>query len=122
MSAGNTKTRLRRRGNLLFAAIILLAAAVLYGAFRVSADKAHLTARIDFGDGITETIPLDADRDYYYEVGEYVVHLQVRDGAIAFLDSRCPDHVCEHFGWLKEEGAWAACVPAGVYVEVQPAE
>ena len=58
--------------------------------------------------------------DYLYEVGGYVVHLQVKDGAVAFQDSQCPDHVCEQFGWLSEEGAWAACVPAGVYVQLAP--
>ena len=77
---------------------------------------------LDFGDGITETIPLDEDHDYLYDVGDYIVHLQVKDGAIAFLDSQCPDHVCEQFGWLSEQDAWAACVPAGVYVTVQAAE
>ena len=60
------------------------------------------------------------DHDYLYEVGDYVVHLQVKEGAIAFLDSQCPDHVCEQFGWLDKDGAWAACVPAGVYVVVEP--
>ena len=76
-------------------------------------------ATVDFGDGITETLPLDTDHDYVYDVGNYVVHLQVKDGAIAFLDSQCPDHVCEQFGWLAKDGAWAACIPAGVYVVVE---
>ena len=39
---------------------------------------------------------------------------------ISFQDSQCPDHVCEQFGQLSEEGAWAACVPAGVYVQLAP--
>ena len=81
-----------------------------------------LQATVDFGDGITETLPLDTAHDYLYDVGNYVVHLQVKDGAIAFLDSQCPDHVCEQFDWLSEQDAWAACVPAGVYVTVQAAE
>lgn len=79
-----------------------------------------LQAVVDFGDGVTETLPLAQDHDYLYEVGDYIVHLQVKDGAIAFLDSQCPDHVCEQFGWLDKDGAWAACVPAGVYVVVEP--
>ena len=58
-----------------------------------------------------ETLPLDTDHDYLYDVGNYVVHLQVKDGAIAFLDSQCPDHVCEQFGWLDKDGAWAALRP-----------
>ena len=73
-----------------------------------------------FGGGITEVLPLDKDYDYLYDVGSYVVHLQVKDGTISFQDSQCPDHVCEQFGQLSEEGAWAACVPAGVYVKLAP--
>ena len=67
-------------------------------------------------------LPLDTDYDYYYQVDGYIVHLQVRDGAVAFLDSQCPDHVCEAFGWLSEPGQWASCVPAGVMVTVEPAQ
>ena len=109
--------------NLIFAAVVLAAAALLFVLYRANAPKAEpLVAVVDFGDGITETIPLDEDHDYLYDVGDYIVHLQVKDGAVAFLDSQCPDHVCEQFGWLSEQDAWAACVPAGVYVTVQAAE
>ena len=108
--------------NLLFALAVLAAAALLLAVYRAQAPQAEaLEAVVDFGDGITETLPLEEDHDYLYEVGGYVVHLQVKDGAIAFLDSQCPDHVCEQFGWLREEDAWAACVPAGVYVQVKKA-
>ena len=107
--------------NLIFAAVVLAAAALLFVLYRANAPKAEpLVAVVDFGDGITETIPLDEDHDYLYDVGDYIVHLQVKDEAIAFLDSQCPDHVCEQFGWLDKDGAWAACVPAGVYVVVEP--
>ena len=106
--------------NLIFAAVVLAAAALLFVLYRANAPKAEpLVAVVDFGDGITEVLPLDKDYDYLYDVGSYVVHLQVKDGTISFQDSQCPDHVCEKFGQLSEEGAWAACVPAGVYVVVE---
>ena len=101
-TASGSRKRKPWMKNLIFALVVLVLAAALY-----------------FGDGITETLPLDTDHDYLYDVGDYVVHLQVKDGAIAFLDSQCPDHVCEQFGWLDKDGAWAACVPAGVYVVVE---
>ena len=108
--------------NLLFALVVLALAAGIFFAVRVMhPDKGSgLQAVVDFGDGITETLPLAQEHDYLYDVGDYIVHLQVKDGAIAFLDSQCPDHVCEQFGWLDKDGAWAACVPAGVYVVVEP--
>lgn len=113
-------TRLQK--NLLFAAVLLLAAGLLFVAFRSRKTQEPLVAVVDFGDGITETIPLDKDYDCLYEVGGYLVHLQVKDGAIAFQDSQCPDHVCEQFGWLSQKDAWAACVPAGVYVQLYAAD
>ena len=111
-------TRLQK--NLLFAAVLLLVAVVLFWALRGRKQGEALVAVADFGDGITEVLPLDKDYDYLYDVGSYVVHLQVKDGTISFQDSQCPDHVCEQFGRLSEEGAWAACVPAGVYVQLAP--
>lgn len=116
--AGSAPRGPRWRVNLVFAAVVLAAAGLLFWALRPG-QGAALVAVADFGDGITERISLKTDYDYLYDVGDYVVHLQVRDGAIAFLDSQCPDHVCEQFGWLREEGAWAACVPAGVYLTLE---
>lgn len=107
--------------NLAFAAAVLLAAGGLWLALG-RRDGPAVCASADFGMGVIEQIPLDADYDYFYEVGGYVVHLQVRDGAIAFLDSQCPDHVCEDFGWLSRPGQWACCVPAGVFVTIEETE
>ena len=123
-TASGSRKRKPWRKNLIFALVVLVLAAALYFGVRAahSGKGGGLQAVVDFGDGITETIPLDEDHDYLYDVGDYIVHLQVKDGAIAFLDSQCPDHVCEQFGWLSEQDAWAACVPAGVYVTVQAAE
>lgn len=119
-STGKGAKRLSWKANLLFAAVILTAAALLVFLLRPRSKAEPLAAVVDFGDGITEVLPLDKDYDYLYDVGSYVVHLQVKDGTISFQDSQCPDHVCEQFGQLSEEGAWAACVPAGVYVKLAP--
>lgn len=109
--------------NLIFAVVVLLIAGIAFFAIRKKPEtETKLVALVDFGDGITEMLPLDEDYDYLYDVGDYVVHIQVKDGAAAFLDSQCPDHVCEQFGWLSEEDAWAACVPAGVYLRIVPAD
>ena len=91
--------------NLIFALVVLAVAAALYFGWRAARGSkgTGLEAVVDFGSGASETLSLD------------------EDGAIAFLDSQCPDHICEQFGWLDKDGAWAACVPAGVYVVVQEA-
>ena len=58
-------TRLQK--NLLFAAVLLLAAVVLFWALRGRKQGEALVAVADFGDGVTETIPLDKDYDYLYD-------------------------------------------------------
>ena len=121
MSSRPCAKRRRLIVNAAFAAAVLLAAGLAWWALRRSSGPA-LYARADFGMGAVEMLPLDTDYDYYYQVDGYIVHLQVRDGAVAFLDSQCPDHVCEDFGWLSQPGQWASCVPAGVMVTVEPAQ
>ena len=49
----------------------------------------------------------------------YTVHLHVENGGIAFVNSPCPDHLCEGFGRLKAQGDWAACMPARASLTIQ---
>lgn len=66
-----------------------------------------------------QTIRLDRDGEYLIEGGALPVTLEVQNGAIRFINSVCPDHDCEGFGWLRRDGDWALCAPAGVQVWVE---
>ena len=44
------------------------------------------------------------------------VTLEVKDGQIRFINSICPDHLCEGFGFISMEDESAICMPAGVAV------
>ena len=68
-------------------------------------------AQLDYTGG-QMTFALDRDATYDIVSGDYTIHLQVQNGAIRFVDSPCPDHLCENFGWLSRAGDWAACLPA----------
>ena len=110
--------------NLLFAAVILLAAGALFLLRGAGRDRdAPLQARLIYGDGNASLdLPLDADGVYDVDTGYLTVHVEIRDGAARFIDSPCPDHVCEDFGWLSQPGQWACCVPAGVFVTIEETE
>ena len=109
--------------NLLFTAAVLLLAGVLLAVqhFTRPAPAQTPTALLQYGrNGEYEMrIPLDEDNDYYVPTGPYTIHLLVENGQIAFIDSPCPDHVCEGFGWLKNPGDWAACLPAYAMLTVE---
>ena len=106
--------RLSWKANLLFAAVILTAAALLVFLLRPRSKGGTAGSSRGFRRRHHEVLPLDKDYDYLYDVGSYVVHLQVKDGTISFQDSQCPDHVCEQFGQLSEEGAWRPASCRGV--------
>lgn len=90
--------------NVIFALVVLALAAGIFLAVRAQhpAKGSGLQAVVDFGDGVTETLPLAQDHDYLYEVGDYIVHLQVKDGAIAFWTvSARTMSVSNSAGWTR---------------------
>ena len=58
--------------NVLFALVVLVLAAVIFIAVRVlhPNEGSGLQAVVDFGSGVSETLPLDKDHDYLYDVGD----------------------------------------------------
>ncbi len=69
--------------------------------------------------GKTERIEIDLSVDDTYHIeAAYPVTLVVKDGKISFQDSKCPDHLCEGFGWLSYDSDFASCLPAGVVVSI----
>lgn len=58
--------------------------------------------------------------------GAYIIELdssppsviQVRRGAIGYIESACPDKLCVHTGMLTRRGQTAACLPAKTVITV----
>lgn len=108
--------------NLIFAAVILLVAAVLFALRAARPQSAALAAQLIYGDENTVLdIPLDEERTYDIDTGYYTVHIEVKDGAARFIDSPCPDHICEGFGWISQEDQTATCLPARAVLTIVPA-
>ena len=103
------------RQNLIFLACVLAAAAALLAWRQAGRGGAGTAALLQYGEGEQRQelrLPLDRDGDYEIDTGRCTIHLRVRDGGVAFVDSPCPDHLCEGFGTLRRAGDWAACLPA----------
>ena len=81
----------------------------------------RLRAELIYGDNnTTMNLPLDMDETYDVDTGYYTVHIQIKDGAARFVDSPCPDHICEGFGWLSNEDQTATCLPARAVLTIVP--
>ena len=80
-----------------------------------------LRAELIYGDNnTTMNLPLDKNDTYDVDTGYYTVHIEIKDGAARFVDSPCPDHICEHYGWLREEDQTATCLPARAVLTIVP--
>lgn len=65
---------------------------------------------------------LNTTEDEVISLEEYVHHpvsLEVKSGAVRFLESDCPDKICVNTGFLREDGDLASCLPNKVIVTVE---
>ncbi len=112
------------RRNLIFTLAVLALAAGLFLAQRlVLLPRTGAPAAVLRYGEPAETLRIDLTRDQVYDIdtGFYTVHLRVEGGTVAFVDSPCPDHLCEGFGRLKAVGDWAACLPARAALSIEEA-
>lgn len=103
--------------NILFALGVLLCAAALLAARGARRDGG--AARVSIAGGETLSLALGEDGVFSIEGGRLPVTLEVSGGRVRFIDSRCPDHICEGYGWLSHAQEQAVCMPAGVVVSVE---
>ena len=109
--------------NLIFVLAVLAIAGVLFALRAAHATGSALEAELIYGDANTVLdIPLTKNATYDVDTGYLTVHIQVQDGAARFVDSPCPDHICESFGWLSNEDQTATCLPARAVLTIVPAD
>ena len=73
---------------------------------------------IYLGGFMIKSVPLNVDQVFSVAERPGVV-FEVRDGAIAFIESNCPDQVCVHAGFLSSPWHFAACLPNLLLLSVQ---
>ncbi|MGN1318166.1 MAG: NusG domain II-containing protein [Lachnospirales bacterium] len=67
-------------------------------------------AEILYNNKVIMTVKLD--RDYTFSPDGFPdVVFKVEKGAIAFVESDCPDKICVHTGFINKTGQSAVCLP-----------
>lgn len=77
-------------------------------------------AEIYLGNDVIKRVPLNEDQIFSVPQRPGVV-FEVRDGAIAFIESDCPDQVCVHTGFVDVFWRFAACLPNVLLLIVEEA-
>lgn len=109
----------RRRDVLVVGALLLVGLIGLaVPLMRPAGALAVITVAVPEGESLVQQVRLGRDQVIDVVGAPFPVTLEVKDGGIRFVHSQCPDHRCEDFGWLRREGDWALCAPAGVMVRI----
>ena len=90
-------------------AALLALAALTFLLGRTDAEMVS-TAHVLQNGHIIEIIDLSMDGDIVLE-SLPDVRFSVRGGAVAFVESDCPDQICVRSGFLNRPGQMAACLP-----------
>ena len=111
------KEPLFRKKELLILAVLSL---VLLGVIlipRLFQSGEGVKAVVTYNGEVIAEIPLDEPNTYTIE-GDLTATLVVENGKIRFVNSRCPDKICEAFGWIGSPGESAICAPAKLAVQI----
>jgi len=98
---------INKRDILLFVGLVAIA---LLAAWALQDRNTGGVARISIDGQILLEVKLSQDKIIVLESLENV-NFQVKDGAIAFVKSDCPDQICVRSGFLSRQGQMAACLP-----------
>jgi hypothetical protein len=74
-------------------------------------------AEILYDGTVVQTVLLNRNGRFSLKQDETVQFL-IEDGTIGFIDSTCPDHICERTGMLSKSGETAICLPKKVILRI----
>ena len=117
-------THTRKRALIWLALAALLLAALGWMLRPQEGTGERIIATISVGDQTVRTVDLTAAGDQEFTILEETglpITFQVRDHAIRFLSSDCPDKVCVNTGFLRNDLDVASCLPnrTSLFVSVQ---
>lgn len=111
--------RLLKKSDLLIIGIILVicAGALLWMSF--GGETGDVNAIISYQGETVKTIPLNTASDGIFRLEENPkVGFQIKDHRIRFIETECPDHLCENVGYIDRSGQTAICLPNRVTLEI----
>ena len=110
--------------DLLLIFVLLLLSAVMGGFFLLQ-DSDHNIAALSIDGRYVELFDLKKEENQLIDLREKYdvpVILEIRDGAICFRESVCPDHLCENYGYISRVTETAVCMPNRTVLTIHSAK
>ena len=115
------KRKLYNKSDLIIFAALILIAAVFYIYTTYGHGTGNTVCEIKVDGKTVKTIDLSdkSKHDYELELAQNNhIHFKVKDNAIAFISSDCPDKICVNTGYISSAGQSAVCLPNRVSIHI----
>ena len=103
----------RKKDIAVICAVLLLALAAFLAPKLLRPDGAEASVIYDGREIMRLSL---SDSGTYTVQGDLTATLEISGGRIRFINSLCPDKLCEGFGWISLKGETAVCMPAKLAV------
>ena len=109
------------RNDLILIGSLLLAAIIAFVIVFTTRSNNNLVATVRVQNQVVLTIDLNKENDthHYVEGTNGKVHIHVKDGAIAIVESNCPHQDCVHMGYVKVSGRPIICAYNCVSITIE---
>lgn len=106
------------RNDLILIGSLLLVAIIALIIVLSTRNKNYLVAKVMVQNEVILTIDLNKenDKDFYVDGLKGQVHIHVKDGGIAIIESNCPHQDCVNLGYVYESGKPIICAYNAVSV------
>lgn len=107
-----------RKSDIILILVLLVLALISFSLYTLTHRNTNGTACLIYYEGsLAQTVDLSIPRIFWLDQNPHV-RFEVKDNAIAFIESDCPDKVCVHSGFLSYAGQMAACLPNRVSIQI----
>ena len=107
--------------DLLMFAVLIIIAVIIYVIYNITAGRAYsdkAVCQISVDGKVVQTVDL-SEPDCEFTLSQNPnIRFSVKNHAIAFIASDCPDKICVRTGYISHTGQTAACLPNRVIIRV----
>ena len=112
--------KLFNKYDIVLFAVLIITAAAIYAVYYMTAGNENNGAVCEISvDGkIVQTLDLSAPDYEFNLIQNQNIRFSVKNHAIAFISSDCPDKICVRTGYISRAGQTAACLPNHVIIRI----
>jgi len=108
-----------KKTDIIIISIIVFISLISWASFNLFTSNDHLFAEIYLDNQLVKKIDLSTAQNGTFSVaGRLDVIFEIKDGAIRFYESSCPDKICIRAGFLSRSNQSAACLPNKMVLKI----